>query len=143
MLVPYIRRNQNLDVFNPFRELAEMERSFFNDNGLRAFKTDIKDEGDHYLLEADLPGFEKNDIHLELKDNALTISAERHSEYEQKDKRGNYVSCERTYGSYTRSFDTTGIDTEKIKAAYDNGVLKLTLPKQAEPQSTSRRLEIE
>ncbi len=143
MLVPYTRRN-NVSVYNPFRELDELERAFFSDRTMGEFKTDIRDTGDGFLLEADLPGFKKDDIHVDLSDDTLTITAERHSEYEQKDKKGNYVRCERSYGSYSRSFNTAGIDTANIKANYSDGVLRLTLPKQPEVvQPASRRLEIE
>ncbi len=145
MLVPYVRRNNSLSAFDPFRELDELERAFFGDDRstkMAAFSTDIKDNGDHYTLEADLPGVKKDDIKLDLTDNVLTINAERHSEYEEKDKKGNYVRCERSYGSYQRSFDTTGIDTDNIEAEFVDGALKLTLPKVKEVKPESRRLEI-
>ena len=145
MLVPYVRRNNSLSAFDPFRELDELERAFFGDGRstkMTAFSTDIKDNGDSYTLEADLPGVKKEDIKLDLTDNVLTINAERHSEYEEKDKKGNYVRCERSYGSYQRSFDTTGIDTDNIEAEFVDGVLKLTLPKVKEVKPESRRLEI-
>ena len=142
MLVPYTRRN-SVSTFNPFHDFDELERAFFSDRSLGEFKTDIRDNGDSFVLEADLPGFNKDDIHVDLSDNSLTITAERHSDYEQKDKKGNYVRCERSYGSYTRSFSTDGIDTANIKAAYTDGVLRLTLPKQQQILPASRRLEIE
>ena len=145
MLVPYVRRNNSLSAFDPFRELDELERALFGDGRstkMAAFSTDIKDNGDSYTLEADLPGVKKEDIKLDLTDNVLTINAERHSEYEEKDKKGNYVRCERSYGSYQRSFDTTGIDTDNIEAEFVDGVLKLTLPKVKEVKPESRRLEI-
>ena len=145
MLVPYVRRNNSLSAFDPFRELDELERVFFgnsNESKLAAFSTDIKDKGDHYELEADLPGVEKDDIKIDLTDNVLTISAERHSEYEENDKKHNYVRCERSYGSYQRSFDTTGIDTDHIEAEFKNGVLKLELPKIKETKPETKRLEI-
>ena len=142
MLVPYTRRN-SVSTFNPFHDFDELERAFFSDRSLGEFKTDIRDNGDSFVLEADLPGFNKDDIHVDLSDNSLTITAERHSDFEQKDKKGRYVRCERSYGSYSRSFDTTGIDTANIKAAYTDGVLRLTLPKQQEVLPASRRLEIE
>ena len=142
MLVPYTRRN-SVSTFNPFHDFDELERAFFSDRSLGEFKTDIRDNGDSFTLEADLPGFNKDDIHVDLTDDALTITAERHSDYEQKDKKGNYVRCERSYGSYSRSFDTTGIDTSNIKAAYTDGVLRLTLPKKQQILPASRRLEIE
>ncbi len=142
MLVPYTRRN-SVSTFNPFHDFDELERAFFSDRSLGEFKTDIRDNGDSFVLEADLPGFNKDDIHVDLSDNSLTITAERHSDYEQKDKKGNYVRCERSYGSYARSFNTDGIDTANIKAAYTDGVLRLTLPKQQQILPASRRLEIE
>ena len=144
MLVPYVRRNNSLSAFDPFRELDELERAFFgnHETKMAAFSTDIKDKGDHFVLEADLPGVEKENIKLDLTDNVLTISAVRHSEYEENDKKHNYVRCERSYGSYQRSFGTTGIDTEHIETEFNNGVLKLTLPKIKEVKPESKRLEI-
>ena len=142
MLVPYTHRN-SVSTYNPFHDFDELERAFFSGRSLGEFKTDIRDAGDSFVLEADLPGFNKDDIHVDLSGDALTITAERHSDFEQKDKKGRYVRCERSYGSYSRSFDTTGIDTANIKAAYTDGVLRLTLPKQQEVLPASRRLEIE
>ena len=143
---PY-RRN-SMSTWNPFSEMEEMERRLFNNDffsgrGLAEFKTDITDEGDYYELKADLPGFKKEDIHVDVADDRLTVSAERHSNYEDKDKKGNYLRCERSYGSYARSFDISGIDAAGIKAAYADGVLRVTLPKQKEVPASSRRLEIE
>ncbi len=142
MLVPYVRRN--LSAFDPFRELDEIERAFFGhgDSKSPAFSTDIRDNGNEFILEADLPGVKKEDINLDLSDNILTISAERHSEFEEKDKKGNYVRCERSYGSYQRSFDTTGIDVDKIDAEFKDGVLKLTMPKLIEAKPESKKLTI-
>ena len=133
MLVPYARKNHNVSNFNPFHDFDELERAFFSDNAL----------GDNFVLEADLPGFKKEDIHVDVADDRLTVSAERHSNYEDKDKKGNYLRCERSYGSYARSFDISGIDAAGIKAAYADGVLRVTLPKQKEVPASSRRLEIE
>ena len=116
---------------------------FFDAASLDEFKTDIKDEGDHYELEADLPGFEKKDIKLDINGDVLTVNAERHSEHEEKDKKGKYVRCERSYGSYSRQFDLSGVDAEKITAKYENGVLKLTMPKKTETLTKSHHLEIE
>ena len=131
MLVPYARKNHNVSNFNPFHDFDELERAFFSDNALGEFKTDIQEDGDNFVLEADLPGFKKEDIHVDIADDRLTVSAERHSNYEDKDKKGNYLRCERSYGA-------TG-----IKAAYADGVLRVTLPKQKEVPASSRRLEIE
>ena len=110
---------------------------------LDEFKTDIKDEGDRYELEADLPGFDKKDIHLDINGDMLTVSAERHSEHEEKDKKNKYVRCELSYGSYSRSFDLSGVKADEIKAKYENGVLKLTMPKKDKSLPEARHLEIE
>lgn len=143
MLVPYARKNHSVSTFNPFHDFDELERAFFSDNALSEFKTDIQENGDSFLLEADLPGFKKKDIHVDVDDGRLTISAERHSNYEDKDKKGNFLRCERSYGSYARSFDISGIDAAQIKAAYNDGVLRVTLPKQMQVPASTRRLEIE
>ena len=140
-LTPY-RRNE-INTFNPFKAMDELERRFFGSESIDEFKTDIREEDGNVILEADLPGFKKEDVHVDLDDNFMTISAERHSDYEQKDKQGNYIRCERSYGNFSRSFDITGIDRDQIKASFENGVLTLTMPKQTQPQITSRRLEIQ
>lgn len=137
-LTPYRKWTENA-LYHPFRELEEFERNFFSSD--TAFRTDIEDEGDQLVLSADLPGFKKDDIHVDVEDKRLIINAERHSNYEQKDS--NYLRCERSYGSYCRSFNLDGIDAENIGASYVDGVLKLTLPKQKPTKHDSRRLEIQ
>ena len=141
-LTPYSRRN-SVSVYDPFRAIEDMEREFFGERRNGSFSTDIRDTGNEYVLEADLPGFRKEDINIDISDGRLTISAERHSEYEQKDKKGNYIRCERSYGSFSRSFDTQGIDTDAISASFTDGVLKLTLPRIIETRPASRKLEIQ
>ena len=106
-------------------------------------KTDIKDTGDAYVLEADLPGFKKEDIHVNINDHYLTVSAQRHTEAEQKDKKGNYVRCERSYGSFERSFDISGVEADKISGSYKDGVLQLTMPKKAGKTPSSREINIQ
>ena len=73
----------------------------------------------------------------------MTINAERHSEHEEKDKKGKFVRCERSYGTYSRQFDVSNINTEGIKAKYENGVLTLNMPKKSAQLPTAKRLEIE
>lgn len=143
-------RNQEL-TYNPFKAMEDFEKRFFEDpftgffetGDIAEFKTDISDQGDSYLLEADLPGFDKKDIHLDVQGDVLTINARRHSQHEDKDKKGNYIRLERSYGQYSRQFDVSGIDAHGIKAKYENGVLKLTMPKKQETLSESHTLEIE
>ncbi|MBR1562485.1 MAG: Hsp20/alpha crystallin family protein [Ruminococcus sp.] len=135
-LTPFERRSY--DLFNAFHDF---EDDFFKTPQLRSFRTDIKDEGDRYLMEAELPGFDKEDIKLDITGNTLTLSAEHKSEAEDK-KEDNYIRRERSFGSYQRSFDLTGIDADRIEAEYKNGILELTLPKIVETKPETRRLEI-
>ena len=129
--------------YNPFRELEEMSHSFWNDADVSGFRTDIKKVDGSYVLEAELPGFKKEDINIDIDKDCLTISAERKSE-EKEDKGDNgFVRRERYYGAYTRSFNVSEIDAEGIKAAYENGVLTLTMPKKAPVKPESKHLEIE
>ncbi|MGI6716584.1 MAG: Hsp20/alpha crystallin family protein [Eubacteriales bacterium] len=144
------RRNNEVGFYNPFRELEEFEKRFFAEpfgffgrNWWGQFQTDIRDEGDAYVLEADLPGFNKEDIKVDINNDVMTIKAERKSQKEEKDNKGRYICCERSYGSYVRQFDLTGINADNITAKYENGVLTMTLPKLTPTASESRRIVIE
>ena len=142
-LIPFDRRNHRVSVYDPFRAFDEMERAFFGSQqpSVLSFRTDVTDTGDSYKLEAELPGFKKEDIKIDIENDCLTISAERH---ENKDEeKPNFVKRERLYGSYSRSFDVSGIDVDRISAAYTDGILTLELPKKVETPPASRRLEIQ
>ena len=141
-MMPFTR-NHGVDLYRPFRDLEELERSLFANSSAAAFKTDIRDTGDAYVLEADLPGMKKEDIHIDIDGDRLSISAERSAVKEEKDENGGYIRCERSYGSFSRSFDISGIRGEDISAAYADGVLTLTLPKQTKIVPATRRLEIQ
>ncbi len=139
-MVPFEYRDRNLfDVFDNF------ERNFFKNSSLDLpeFRTDIKDAGDKYVLEAELPGFRKEDISLDVKDGILTISAQHSENNDKKDDDGKYIRRERRYGSFRRSFDVTGIDESSIAAAYHDGVLELSLPKAQQVLPESRKIAIE
>ena len=138
-IMPYGHRR--VVAYNPFRELEEMSRSFWNDTNLNAFRTDITEKDGKYVLEADLPGFKKEDISVDIDKDCLTITAEHKSE-EKEENADSYIRRERYYGSYTRSFNVKGIDTEAITAAYNDGVLTLTMPKKEPEVPAARRLEI-
>ena len=140
-LIPFDRRNRTVVSFDPFRTLDDIERSFFaNTPAVTSFRTDVSDDGDSYKLEAELPGFKKEDISIDIDNECLTISAER--SFDKKDDKNNYVKRERYYGSYSRSFDVSNIDIDKIEASYTDGILTLILPKKAAEIPASRRLEI-
>lgn len=140
-MMPFERRN-NFSMYNPFHDLDKWEKSFFGDM-TAGFNTDIKDKGDHYELEADLPGVKKEDIAVDIDGDYMTISANRSAEKEERDDNTNYLRRERSYGSYSRSFDISNVKSEEISGSYDNGVLKLVMPKKNPTTgSTSRRLDI-
>ncbi len=140
-IMPYnYRRIAN---YNPFRELEDMSRRFWNDNEAYAFRTDITEKDGTYVLEAELPGFKKEDISLDLDKDCLTITASRNSEDSEEDKERNFVRRERFYGSYSRSFNVSGIDTDQITAAYNDGILSVSMPKKNPEVPAARRLEIQ
>lgn len=141
-LMPFDRKRRSM-IFNPFSDFDNLEKAFFQNTGLAEFKTDIKDIGDSYRLEADLPGFKKEDISISLDGDCLTIGAQRRTESEETDKNGNFIRRERSYGAFSRSFDVSGIQQEAIRAEYTDGVLKLTLPKKANTLPTARTIAIE
>ena len=138
-LTPY-RSNYYVSAYDPFKEMEEFERRFFGQR-TPAMKTDIRETENAYILESDLPGFSREDIHAEIKDGYLTIRAEHKSENE--DKNESYLRRERSYGSFSRTFDLDGIDAEAITASFKNGVLTLELPKMQQKVEEARRVEIQ
>ena len=106
------------------------------------FCVDILDQGDSYRMEAELPGFRKEDISLDVKEGILTITATHNDAQEKKDDK-TYVRRERRYGSFSRAFDISGIEESAISAQYDSGILTLTLPKQQPAQPVRRQIAIE
>lgn len=135
-LTPFERN----DLWNPFRDF---ENDFFKGFGtLSHCRTDIKDEGDKYLLECEMPGFDKSDIKIDIHGSTLTLCAEHKTENDEKNSGGEYIRRERSYGSYCRSFDISSIDENAINAEYTNGILQLTLPKKAKEQPQTKRIEI-
>jgi HSP20 family protein len=100
---------------------------------------DLVEEGDHYVLRADLPGVNEDDVKVELEDNVLTISGERKSGHEGR-KEG-YYRVERASGAFSRSLTLPeGIDPDSIQARFEKGVLEVRVPKPEERKP--RRVEI-
>ncbi|MGN1114155.1 MAG: Hsp20/alpha crystallin family protein [Oscillospiraceae bacterium] len=135
-MTPFERKTY--DLFNAFHDF---EKDFFNEPSVSSCKTDIKEEDDKYVLEAELPGFQKSEIKLDLDGDNLIITAE-HSESNDEKDNNKYIRRERTYTSYKRSFDVSSIDTNRIDAEYKNGILVLNLPKKQPDTPVTRRLEI-
>jgi HSP20 family protein len=107
---------------------------------LGAFKTDISDNEKEYVIEADLPGFAKEAIQVEIVDNHLTIHAKKDDTTEEN--QGNYIRKERYMGEVSRTFIFDDVNEAEIKAEFKEGVLKLTLPKKEQAQSLVRKIEL-
>ena len=135
-IMPYHRNEMDRFINNFTRDFLSPVQSFAS-----AFSTDIIEEDDHYVLEAELPGFEKKDISIDVEGDQLVIRAAREESTEEEKK--NYIHKERHYGTYTRRFDISGIDIEKIAAKYEDGVLTLTLPKQEAKEPEGKKISID
>ncbi len=138
-IVPF--ENRRSDVYDPFRAMDEFERRFFGNGAMTEYKTDIVDEGDAYRLETELPGFDREDIKVDLDGETLTVTAEHSEEKKEERKKDKYLRSERTFSSYSRSFNVANVKTDEIDAEYKDGVLTLRLPKKDETVQ-ARRLEI-
>ena len=138
-IIPY-RSNRNMAPRGFFDEFSnDFFRPFFEEGfgGMmradRGMKVDVRDEGEKFVLEADMPGVDKDHLTVEVNDGVLTSSANYEQESEQKNDDSRYVYRERRVGSMSRSFNVEGIREEDITAAFKDGVLKLELPKQEAP----------
>lgn len=140
MLMPSIFGEGLFDDLMDF-SLPRMYQGFGSMN--TAMRTDIKETGQGYELDVDLPGFKKQDIQLELKNGYLTINAQKTNDNDQKDQNGKYVRRERYYGSMSRSFYVGENVSEKdIHAKFEDGILKLAVPKD-EPKQVEQKKYIE
>lgn len=122
--------------------LREWERDF-----LKGFvsaghcRTDIREEENRYVLECEMPGLQKQDIHIDMDGNILTLCAKYQKETQKKPD-DSYIRRERTQESCCRRFDISGIRTDAIEATYQDGILTLILPKLCSQKSNSRRIEV-
>ena len=105
---------------------------FTRNNSVKVMKTDIQEKDNNYVLDMDLPGYDKEDIKAQLKNGYLTITAQKNTSNDEKDEEGNYIRRERYCGKCSRSFYVgDSIKEEDIKASFNNGILELTFPKEA------------
>ena len=127
LMIP--RRDYGLSLFDEM-----FKDPFFSSfDRAPAMKTDIQEKDGNYLLDIDLPGFDKDDIKAELKDGYLTISANKDEKKEEKDEKGNYIRRERYTGHCQRSFYVGNqVSQEDISASYKDGILKLVVPNREE-----------
>lgn len=114
----------------PTHELANIDKRLYGKNAQHMMATDVKENETDYELEMNLPGFKKDQISVKLEDGYMTISASKDHDQEKKDKQGRIIRQERYAGSMQRSFYVgEGVKTEDVKAKFEDGVLKLSIPK--------------
>jgi HSP20 family protein len=119
------------------REFDTMLNRFFNpsDGGerLAPYAVDVREDADHFYVEAELPGFRKEDVDVTLENQQLTISAERREDKEEKGKKGDLLLHERRYSRFLRSFTLPPtVDEQSVNAKLQDGVLTITLNKREE-----------
>lgn len=118
------------DFFDDFMSLKENK-----------MKCDIYEKDNMYHIEVDIPGFNKEKIKIEVNNDFLIITAEKQNEINNDNENKNYIHRERTYGKYQRSFYLKNLDSNNINASFENGVLKIIVPKINEEEN-KRYIEI-
>ena len=113
------------DFFDDFVPMPKMPKN--------EMKCDIYEKGGRVHIELDVPGFNKEDVKVDLDDGILTIAATKHEDKEEKEK--NYYRKERLFGSFKRQFNVGNVKENEIDAKFNNGVLKISFPKEEQKQS--------
>ena len=113
------------DFFDDFVPMPKMPKN--------EMKCDIYEKGGRVHIELDVPGFNKDDVKVDLDDGILTIAASKHEDKEEKEK--NYYRKERAYGSFKRQFNVGNVKENEIDAKFNNGVLKISFPKEEQKQT--------
>ncbi|QXM05133.1 Hsp20/alpha crystallin family protein [Crassaminicella indica] len=147
-MIPFNRRNQLQRRSNDLFGVGSFFDEFFNDSWFMPMsmqnsqmKVDIKENEKEYFLEAELPGVNKEDINIDLRDDYLTISVKSNEVIHEE--RENYIRKERRYGSMSRSFYVDNIEHEGVEAKFENGILTIKLPKKEIKEVKSRRIDIQ
>lgn len=138
-LVPWRRKGLLPSFFDMgFPEVDE----FFDLLNFHPMRTDLRETEDEYILEADLPGCDKNNIEIRYEDGNLTVSAKQKEEREEKAE--NYLRRERRQGKFCRTIPVPeNVDDEKINASFENGVLTVVMPKKTPSKPSGRIIDIE
>ena len=133
-MIPFTRSDYTPStIWDPFQE-------FFG-TVAHAAATDIRESDEAFTIETELPGYDKSELSVNMKEGVLTVRAEHKDEAEKKSDEG-YIRRERSSQTVERRFEVSGVDAEGIRAEYVNGVLKLTLPKLPEVVPPQRQIEI-
>ena len=117
------------DRFGMFPVWNTSRDPLYGKHAKNLMKTDVRETENTYEVDVDLPGFKKDEITVDLKDGYLTISAAKGLYKDEKDKEGRYIRQERYAGSCSRSFYVGDVKPEDVSAKYEDGILKLSMPK--------------
>ena len=135
MMIPARRNGNGLDIFDEV-----FADPFFGEKENKIMKTDLKEKDGKYMLEIDVPGYDKEDIKIELNEGYLTVSAEKNEEKEDKDKHAKYLKRERVTGMCSRSYYVgESLKEEDIKASFKNGILSIEFPKEVEKKVEEKK----
>lgn len=137
-MLPSIFGENLLDEFfdEPWeKSLFGTRNPLYGKHAKNLMKTDVKETGDHYEVDIDLPGFQKDEISVELQNGYLTIQAAKGLDKEEQDKKGKYIRQERYAGACSRSFYVgEDVEPEEVSAKFEDGILTISVPKAAKKQ---------
>jgi HSP20 family molecular chaperone IbpA len=133
MLLPSIFRENLFDDwmdFPKFDDFGDIDRKLYGKHAAHVMKTDVHENDDAYEVVIDLPGFKKDELSVQLENGYMTVSASKGLDKDEKNKKGRIIRQERYAGSMQRSFYVgENVTQEDVKAKFEDGVLKLTVPK--------------
>ncbi|WP_164507320.1 Hsp20/alpha crystallin family protein [Companilactobacillus furfuricola] len=143
--------NEIMDRRNDIRDWMNSDpwmngfTSMFNDvlPQAQTLKTDIKESDKDYTVRVDMPDFDKKNIDVSYNNNTLTISGHRDDFADQNNKNGDVIMSERSSGRFARQYHLPAVDSDKIEANYENGVLNVSLPKVAKSEDSEHHIEIQ
>ena len=131
------------DMFRDFASFDPFSASdaLYGKHARALMKTDVRETDNSYELDIDLPGFKKDELQLHLQDGYLTVSAAKGLDKDEKDKEGHYIRRERYAGQCSRSFYVgENITEEDVHAKFEDGILRLSIPKKDTPKLPERRV---
>lgn len=136
------RRTNFFDDFFT-NELLDFKRAGFPETGLTSPSVNVKEDADRFQIMVAAPGIKKENFNINLEKNILTISSENKTENAEVDENGTFTRREFNYNSFSRSFTLPEtVESEKIEATYEDGILNVTVPKKEESTQVLKTIEV-
>ena len=126
--------NDNFGMFPVWNERSPL----YGKRAKNLMKTDVRETEDTYEVDIDLPGFKRDEITVDLKDGCLTVSAAKGLDKDEEDKKGRYIRQERYAGACSRSFYVGDVEPDQVTAKYEDGILRISMPKEAKKELPKR-----